>query len=152
MSASIQRFKQESMVGIFFIIGCLCVSYLTIKLGKMELLGGDYYTITARFNNVTGLKTGGFVQMAGVPIGQVQSIILDTNEQVALVSMKINKDVPIDEDAIASIKTSGLIGDKYIKISPGGGLEPITSGGIIVDTESTVDFEELISKYIFGKV
>jgi phospholipid/cholesterol/gamma-HCH transport system substrate-binding protein len=69
-----------------------------------------------------------------------------------MVSMKIQKDVPIDEDAIASVKTSGLIGDKYIKISPGGGLEPIAEGGVIVDTESTVDFEELISKYIFGKV
>jgi phospholipid/cholesterol/gamma-HCH transport system substrate-binding protein len=90
--------------------------------------------------------------MAGVPIGQVESITLDPENQVAMVSMKIQKDVPIDEDAIASVKTSGLIGDKYIKISPGGGLEPIAEGGVIVDTESTVDFEELISKYIFGKV
>lgn len=150
--SSIQRFKQESIVGIFFIIGCLCVTYLTVKLGKMELFGGDYYTINARFTNVTGLKTGSFVQMAGVPIGQVESITLDTEDQVAMVALKIEKNVPIDEDAIASVKTSGLIGDKYIKISPGGGLEPITEDGIIVDTESTVDFEELISKYIFGKV
>ncbi|WP_462324711.1 outer membrane lipid asymmetry maintenance protein MlaD [Desulfoplanes sp.] len=147
-----QRFKHESVVGIFFLIGCLCVGYLTVKLGKMEIMGGDYYTVDARFTNVSGLKTGGFVQLAGVPIGQVEKITLDMDELVAIVSMKIQQDVHIDEEAIASVKTSGLIGDKYIKISPGGAEAPIADGGIIVDTESTVDFEDLISKYIFGKV
>ena len=150
--SNMKKFKQESIVGIFFLIGCLCVGYLTVKLGKMEILGGDYYTVNARFTNVTGLKSGGFVQLAGVPIGQVEAITLNTEDQVAMVRMKIQKGIPIDEDAIASVKTSGLIGDKYIKISPGGAEDLIPPDGTIVDTESTVDIEELISKYVFGKV
>lgn len=143
----------EVSVGVFVLIGLVCVAYLTIKLGKMELIGGDYYTVTARFSSITGLKNGAIVETAGVQIGQVVDITLDKETYQAVVRMKIESDMPVYEDAIASVKTSGLIGDKYIKISPGGGLgERLESGGVIIETESSVDLEEIISKYVFGNV
>ncbi|NPA95948.1 MAG: outer membrane lipid asymmetry maintenance protein MlaD [Thermodesulfobacteria bacterium] len=147
-----KKYSQETIVGIFVLIGLLCVAYLTIKLGKMELLGGNYYHISAAFDNVGGLKPDSSVQMAGVEIGRVQSIKLDTENYMAVVRMKIKKNVPIQEDAIASIKTSGLIGDKYVSIQPGGSDELLGEGGVITDTESAVDIESLISKYVFGSV
>ena len=102
----------EIAVGVFILIGILCVAYLTIRLGKMELLGGNYYTLNARFQSVSGLKSGAQVEMAGVQVGQVDSIHLDPVQQVAVVTLKVNKSLSLTDDVIASIKTSGLIGDK----------------------------------------
>jgi phospholipid/cholesterol/gamma-HCH transport system substrate-binding protein len=90
--------------------------------------------------------------MSGVQIGTVDQITLDPQEQIAIVQLKIKKDVAITDDAIASIKTSGLIGDKFVKITSGGSDQILGPGGIITDTESAIDLEELISKYIFGNV
>ncbi|MCX7049890.1 MAG: outer membrane lipid asymmetry maintenance protein MlaD [Candidatus Sumerlaeota bacterium] len=142
----------EISVGVFVMIGLACVVYLTVKLGKLEVIGGDYYRINARFNSVSGLKTGAIVDVAGVQIGVVERIKLDTNEMVALVRMKIRKDIPVDKEAIAAVKTSGLIGDKYIKIEPGGSKVFLKDGGQITQTQSSVDLEALISKYAFGGV
>jgi phospholipid/cholesterol/gamma-HCH transport system substrate-binding protein len=142
----------ETAVGIFVLIGLVCVGYLTIKLGKMELLGENYYLLNARFYSVAGLKKGSQVELAGVQIGQVKSIELDTKRYVANVKLKIEKDVKLTEDSIASIKTSGLIGDRYIQISPGGSDIYLEPGETIIETESPVDIEELISKYVFGGV
>lgn len=142
----------EMAVGIFVLIGILCVSYLTIKLGKMELLGDEYYYLNARFDTVAGLKTGSQVDLAGVQIGQVEDIRLDTERMVAHVTLKIKKDVELTDDAIASVKTAGLIGDKYVSITPGGSDEILQSGDMILETESPLDFEEMVSKYVFGDV
>ena len=147
-----KKYSQETFVGIFVLIGILCVGYLTIKLGKMEIIGGDVYNVIAKFDSVAGLKPDSSVQMAGVEIGRVAKIVLDTKDLVAAVTMKIKKGVPIQEDAIASVKTSGLIGDKYISIQPGGSDELLKPGGIITETESAIDIESLISKYVFGNV
>lgn len=147
-----KKYTLETTVGLFCLLGLLCVAYLTVKLGKMEILGGDVYRITARFTSVNGLKPGSFVDMAGVQVGQVESIRLDTASYVALVTLKINTTVPIDEDAIATIKTSGLIGDRYIAISPGGSDHMLKDGDTLVETEPAVDLEALISKYVFGSV
>lgn len=140
----------ETAVGIFMVIGILCVGYLTIKLGKMEWVGDNYYPVYARFESVSGLSRGAYVEMAGVQIGQVEAISLDQDRQAAKVKMKIQKGIVLTDDAIASVKTSGLIGDKYIKISPGGSDEVLKPGDTITETESAVDLEELISKYVFG--
>ena len=145
-----KKYTHETLVGVFVLIGIICIGYLTIKLGKMQIIGGDYYEITAKFDSVAGLKPDSSVQMAGVEIGRVKSISLDTQDFVAVVKMKIKNGVPIQEDAIASIKTSGLIGDKYVSIQPGGSEELLRDGGVITDTESAVDIEGLISKYVFG--
>jgi phospholipid/cholesterol/gamma-HCH transport system substrate-binding protein len=140
----------ETAVGLFVLIGILCVGYLTVKLGKMEILGKDYYSVNAQFDSVTGLKVGANVEMAGVPIGKVEAIALDPERQVARVRLKIQSSVVLTDDTIASVKTAGMIGDKYIKLSPGGSDLVLKAGDTIIETESALDLEELISKYVFG--
>lgn len=142
----------EFAVGIFVLIGILCVGYLTVRLGKMELIGGNYYTLDARFQSVAGLKTGAPVEMAGVQVGQVDSIHLDPDLQIAVVQMKIDRELELNDDVIASVKTSGLIGDKYVNLTPGGSDLILKPGESIIETESALDLEELISKYVFGDV
>ncbi|MCX7012907.1 MAG: outer membrane lipid asymmetry maintenance protein MlaD [Candidatus Sumerlaeota bacterium] len=147
--------KKESVeisVGIFVLIGLACVAWLAIKLGKMEWLGGDDYRLHAKFASVSGLKKGAIVDMAGVQIGQVDRIGLDPNDLAADVWMRIRKGIPVAEDSMASIRTSGLIGDKYVKIEPGGSDVKLKDGDRIRETESAVDLEEVIGKYAFGDV
>ncbi len=140
----------EFIVGLFVIAGFICIGYLTVHLGKMELWGGDYYKIYGKFGSVSGLKEGSFIEMAGVRIGKVETIELDDDTYTALVQMKINNNVALSEDVIASIKTAGIIGDKYIKISQGGSDIQLKNKEMITETESALDIEELISKYAFG--
>lgn len=142
----------EAGVGIFVIIGIICVGYLTIKLGKMDWFSDNTYQIYARFESVSGLKAGAPVEMAGVEVGKVNSISLDKETKVAMVKMALNNDVELEDDVIASVSTAGLIGDKYIKLSPGASDEIIKPEGMITETESAVDIEALISKYVFGGV
>ena len=144
--------SMETAVGIFVVIGIVCVGYLTVKLGKMELIGDNYYPIYARFRSVSGLKMGAYVEMAGVQIGKVDSISLDQERKTALVEMKIRKEVILSDDVIASVTTAGLIGDKYINLSPGGSETLLKPGDLITETESAVNLEELISKYVFGSM
>ncbi len=146
------KYKLETGVGVFVLIGLACIGYLTVKLGKMELLGENFYPVNAKFFSVSGLKKGATVEMAGVQIGQVESIELDTDRYVADVKMKIQKDVKITEDTIASIKTAGLIGDKFVKLSPGNSEIYLEPGEVIIDTESALDIEELVGKFVFGGV
>lgn len=141
----------ETSVGIFFLLGLICVGYLTVKLGKMEILGENNYTVFAKFTSVSGLKKGSQVELAGVKIGSIDSISLDKDDR-ALVKLKIDNNIALTDDVIASVKTSGLIGDKYIKISQGGSDIILKPGDRITETQSAVDIEELISKYVFGGV
>jgi len=142
----------ETAVGIFMLIGISCVGYLSIHLGEMKWRGDNYYPLSARFQSVSGLNAGAHVEMAGVQIGKVDAITLDPERQVAVVELKIQKDVDLSEDVIASIRTTGLIGDKYLQISPGGSDAILGPGDMITETESSVDLEALISKYVFGGV
>jgi phospholipid/cholesterol/gamma-HCH transport system substrate-binding protein len=145
--------KLEMTVGVFMVIGILCLGYLSVKLGKMELLGGDYYTISAGFDSVSGLKPGARIEVAGVEVGKVERIALDpkSNDR-ALAIMKIQSGVKITDDVIASVRTSGIIGDKFIKLKPGGSDILLKNNGKIQETESAIDIEELVSKFIHGKV
>ena len=145
-----KKFDLEFAVGLFMIMGILCLGYISIKLGKMEILGGKGYEIEAIFSNSGGLKTGSSVVIAGVDVGRVKEITLDDYQAKVVLNLPLN--VKIQEDAIASIKTKGLIGEKYVEITPGGADELIRPGGRIRDTQSAVDFEELISNYVFGKI
>lgn len=147
-----KKWSVEVGVGLFVLIGIACIGYLTIRLGKMEIIGDNYYTVSARFQSIAGLKAGSEVELAGVPIGQVEGFSLDQERWMAVVQMKIMKSIVLTEDVIASIKTAGLIGDKYIKLSPGVSDVPLKPGGMIIETESALDIEELISKFVFGKV
>lgn len=145
--------KLEMVVGIFMLIGILCLGYISIKLGKMELLGGNFYTVSARFDSVSGLKPGARIEIAGVDVGKVDRIALDPKSgDQALVYFKIRSDVKIPDDVIASVRTSGIIGDKFILLKPGGSDRFLKNNDIIRETESSIDIEELVSKFIHGKV
>jgi phospholipid/cholesterol/gamma-HCH transport system substrate-binding protein len=138
-------------VGFFLLVGILCLGYISVKLGKLEVIGGEYYTVYADFAKAGGIKPGSSIEIAGVEVGKVRSIRLDKEYQ-ALVGLEIKSSVKIQEDAIASVKTKGLIGEKYVEITPGGSDKTLADGGKIRETESAIDIEELISKYAFGKV
>lgn len=146
------KYSRETAVGVFVLLGLLCVGYLTIKLGKMELLDDKGITVHARFSSITGLRVGAEVEIAGVPVGRVAAIRLDPKQPLAVVEMRIREGVTLTDDVIASVKTSGLIGDKYIKLAPGGSPDKLGNGDEITETESSVDLEALISKYVFGRV
>ncbi len=146
-----KRSVVDLSVGVFVLIGLLALGWLSVKLGRVELLGSRGYALTADFPSVGGLKAGSAVEIAGVEIGRVDAIVLDKDYQ-ARVRMTIRPDVKLQDDSIASIKTKGLIGERYIRISPGGSDRVIPPNGRIREVEPPVDFEELLSKYIFGKV
>jgi phospholipid/cholesterol/gamma-HCH transport system substrate-binding protein len=145
-----RRSSLDLTVGVFVLIGILALGWLSIKLGRVEFLTGRGYTVTADFPSVGGLKAGSAVEIAGVEIGRVESIRLADYQ--ARVAMSIRRGIPIQDDAIASIKTKGLIGEKYIRISPGGSDRIIPPNGRLKEVEAPVDFEELIAKFIFGSV
>jgi len=145
-----KRFDLELMVGLFMIAGMICLGYLSIQLGKMEVVGGKGYEVYAIFSNIGGLKTGSSIEIAGVDVGRVRSIRLDNYQ--AQVVLKLPRSVKIQEDAIASVKTKGLIGEKYVEITPGGSEKIIQPGGRIRETQPAMDLEGLISKYAFGKI
>jgi len=147
-----KKYSSETVVGVFVVVGLLCIGYMTVKLGNVGILGDHAYVLKARFNKVTGLRVGNAVSMLGLEIGQVSGFSIDQEEQVAIVEMKINKDIKVYDDAIASIKTEGLIGDKLVEIDVGGGGDELKSGDTITETESPVDIMGLISKYAFGDV
>jgi len=145
-----ERTRINIAVGLFVLVGIVALGYLSIKLGRVAFLGGAGYEVTADFPSVGGLKPGSTVEIAGVEIGRVEDIALVDYQ--ARVTLRINKGVKLQEDSIASIKTKGLIGEKYLRISPGGSDKIIPPNGRIREVEAPVDFEELLSKYIFGKV
>ncbi|MDT3777477.1 outer membrane lipid asymmetry maintenance protein MlaD [Nitrospira sp. MA-1] len=145
-----ERGKLELIVGIFVLVGVICLGYLAIKLGKLELVGGDYYELQAEFSSTSGLKNGASVEIAGVEVGRVKNIGLKQDR--AQVVLAIQDGITVFDDAIASIKTRGIIGEKFMELSPGGAGERLETGGTIIDTESGIDLEQVISQFIHGNV
>jgi phospholipid/cholesterol/gamma-HCH transport system substrate-binding protein len=146
-----QDHKLEMIVGVFVLVGIAALTYLAVKLGKLEVIGGgNQLEIVAEFDSVAGLKSGATVEIAGVQVGQVKRIGL--NGDRATVVFSLQPGTKLFGDAIASVKTRGLIGDKYVSISPGGSQKELPSGGKIRDTESGVDLEALIGEFIHGNV
>jgi phospholipid/cholesterol/gamma-HCH transport system substrate-binding protein len=137
-------------VGLFMIAGIVCLGYLSVKIARMEILGIKGYEVRAIFSNSGGLKKGSGIAIAGVEVGRIKSITL--NDYQAEVVMNVRNEVKLQEDAIAAIKTKGLIGEKYIEITPGASEKIIPAGGKIRETLPPVDFEQLISQYVFGKI
>ena len=144
-----KRVELEVVVGLFLLVGILALAWLSIRLGRMQVLGLAGYTVYADFPSVGGLKQGASVEIAGVKIGRVETISLV--EYRARVTLRIDDSVKLQEDTIASIKTKGLIGEKYMRLSPGGSDETIPPSGRIRETEPPIDIEELIGSFIFGK-
>ena len=147
-----KKYRQETVAGMFVVIGLLCVAYLTVKLGNVSLMGDDTYTLYARFTSVSGLRVGNPVEMLGLEVGRVEKLTMDQKDLLAIAELRIKKGVSVYGDAIASIKTAGLIGDRYINLDPGGGADPLKPGGTITQTQPPVDVGDLIGKYAFGGV
>ncbi|MGH7409655.1 MAG: outer membrane lipid asymmetry maintenance protein MlaD [Candidatus Methylomirabilis sp.] len=145
-----KRLTMETLVGLFVMVGVVSLAYLAIRLGKLEVVGNRGNTVLAEFDSVAGLKNGSVVEIAGVEVGRVTSIRL-ANYQAHVV-MSIRQGVKLTEDSIASIKTRGLIGEKFLQISPGGSDRIIKPNGKLTEVEPPIDLEELLSKYVFGKV
>ncbi len=144
--------KLELIAGLFVAIGIAAITWLTVKLGAGALIGGDTYTIEARFTNASGLSLGGNVVVAGVPVGRVEGIRVDPADFSAIVTLRVLSHLKLPTDSIASVKTTGLIGDKFIAIAPGADETILKPGDRIVDTEASVDLESLIGKMAFGSV
>lgn len=143
-----RRVNLETAVGLFLLAGILCLAYLSIRLGKLELIGEDTVPVVARFSSVAGLQAGTDVEIAGVPVGKVDSISI--RDYQAIVRMQIQRGITLPDDTIASVKVRGLIGDAYISLSPGASDRMIPPGGAIRQTEAPVDLEGLIGQYIHG--
>ncbi|MBF0164510.1 MAG: outer membrane lipid asymmetry maintenance protein MlaD [Magnetococcales bacterium] len=144
--------RLEFSVGIFVLAGLIALAWLSVRLARMELVGSGHVPIFAQFTSVAGLKPGATVEIAGVNVGRVDSIELNTGDFEARIRMMIQPEVAIQEDAIASVRTKGLIGDRYIIISPGASTKNLAANGVIRQTEPAINFEELISQFIHGSV
>ena len=146
-----KRINIEVAVGLFMVVGFISFAWMSVRLGNIGLFDKPTYTVSARFGSVSGLKPESKVEISGVQVGKVVSIELDPDTYEAVVEMRIDQGVVLQEDVIASIRTAGIIGDRFVKITPGGLDDLITDGGEITETESAISLEELISKYIFQK-
>lgn len=144
-----KRANIEMAVGLFLVAGFLSFIYLTVKLGDIEYFADETYRVTASFNSISGLKEGASVEIAGVKVGKVTGIRLDNDEYEAEIALEINKDVRLQEDSIAAIRTAGIIGDRFVNIKPGGSDIYIEDGDELEETESAISLEELVSKYMF---
>lgn len=143
--------KLEPVVGAFVLAGLVAIAFFALKIGAGAFVGSDTYQVRARFTNISGLNPGGAVMISGVHVGRVATIELDPTF-AAIATLEIRSDIKLPTDTIASVKSSGLIGDKYLALAPGGDTENLKPGDTITDTESSVDLESLISRFAFGNV
>lgn len=141
--------RTEMIVGLFVLIGIACLGYLAIKLGKLEVFGAGGYTVSADFPSVAGLKVGDPVEIAGVKVGRVDSLGLSQDDRARLL-LRLNDGVKLQEDVIASVRARGLIGDKFVLLTPGASDKIIPAGGKIRETESPPDIPDLIGKIVGG--
>lgn len=144
--------KLQFLVGMFLLLGLAAVAYLTIKLGSGDLFGQETYLVEARFANTGGLNKGSSVLLAGVLVGRVESVHLDVDDYSGIATMRIFRSVPLPTDTMASIKTSGLIGDRFIALAPGADETYLEFGDRILMTESAIDLESLIGRLAFGSL
>jgi phospholipid/cholesterol/gamma-HCH transport system substrate-binding protein len=139
----------ELLVGIFMLVGIIAISFLALRMGDVALFDSDNYVIQAKFTSASGLREGAYVEIAGVTVGKVKKIEFDPDSFLAIVDISLPKSIIVPDDSIASIRTAGIIGDKFMKISAGGSDTYVEAGMEIIETEPSINLEELISKYIF---
>ena len=144
-----KKMTLEMIVGLFLLAGFVSFAYISIKMGDIKMFMEESYPVTARFTSISGLKEGATIELAGVKVGKVTKIELDGGEDEAVVHLDISKDVQLTDDSIASIRTAGIIGDRFIKLTPGGSDIYLEPGDEIEETEASISLEELVSKYIF---
>jgi len=141
--------RTEFYTGLFIVFGLFCFSYVALSLGGLRIFGDSRYVLYADFQSTSGIKPGAIVEIAGVQVGNATDLMLKDNR--ARLVLRINKDTKIPVDSIAAIRTRGLIGEKFVKITPGGDDELLKPGQEISETESVVDLEEMIGKFIYDK-
>lgn len=142
----------EIAVGLFVLFGLAAVAYLAIRIGSGRLVESSSYELTARFTNAGGVKVGSSVRVSGVTIGDVTGVTLKPDDMVALVSFRVPTTLNFGDDTVAAIKSSGLIGEKFISLKPGGSNTMLKPAALIIDTESSVDLEDIIARFAFGSV
>jgi len=147
-----KKYSNETIVGIFVVLGLAAISFMAVRIGNVSFVGDNSYSLYAPFNTVSGLRVGNAIEMMGMEVGRVAGFEMDQEKQMAIAELRIDKGIEVYDDAIASIKTAGLIGDKFVEIDPGGGGDLLADGDTIIETESPVDIMELVSKYAFGDV
>ena len=147
---SVKNRTRKKLVQAVMIIGLIGLGHISGKLIQLDILTGESYLVYARFESVAGLETGNPVKMLGLKIGRVKNLTMDQENQVALAELKIDKDITIYDDAFASIKMQGLMGDNYVSIDPGGSGSQLQSGETILETEPLIDIAQLVSRYAFG--
>lgn len=140
--------RTELVVGVFVLVGIICLGYLAIRLGKLELLGNNGYVVYADFASVAGLKIGDPVEIAGVKVGKVETVSLADDR--ARLGIRVEPQVKLQDDVIASVRARGLIGDKFVLITPGASDKLLSPGDKIRETESPPDISEVIGKYVGG--
>jgi phospholipid/cholesterol/gamma-HCH transport system substrate-binding protein len=143
--------QHEKSVGIFVLSGLACLWYFAFQLGTKSVSQTDTYPLRARFSNLSGLSTGATVSVAGVSIGAVTRLSL-SDDFSAIAEIRVRKEIKIPDDSVASVRSKGLLGDKFIALSPGGSDHFLTPDALITDTESSVDLESLLSRFAFGNV
>ena len=143
--------KIEIIVGLFVLSGLIGIFFLAFRIGKSEFIGQKTYELTAVFNNLSGVSENARVEIAGVRVGSVETIELNADFQ-ATVTLRLPEHLKLDDDTIAAVKTSGLIGDRFIELLPGGSGIQLEPGDLIFDTQSAIDLESLISKFGFGNI
>ena len=143
--------KIEIIVGLFVLSGLIGIFFLAFRIGKSEFIGQKTYELTAVFNNLSGVSENARVEIAGVRVGSVEIIELNADFK-AMVTLKLPEHLKLDDDTIAAVKTSGLIGDRFIELLPGGSGIQLEPGDLIFDTQSAIDLESLISKFGFGNL
>ncbi|MDQ6963092.1 MAG: outer membrane lipid asymmetry maintenance protein MlaD [Mariprofundaceae bacterium] len=139
----------EMVVGVFVLLGLLSMVYMAVKLGNVGGFGQSGYSITASFDDVGAIRSGADVMVAGVSVGSVSSISLSDDDE-AVLTLHINEGVALSKDTIASIRTKGIIGERFVRVLPGGDEEKLAQGDEIFDTESVINLEDLVSKYMFS--
>lgn len=138
------------VVGLFVILGAAALFYMSVNIGGATVSGAGNYSLIARFENTSGLKEGAFVEAAGVRVGQATSIRFDPETYESVVEIVLDNMVQVPDDSIASIRTAGIIGDRFIKITPGGSDIYLEAGEEFLETEPSISLEELVSKYMFS--
>jgi phospholipid/cholesterol/gamma-HCH transport system substrate-binding protein len=144
-----KKMNLEMIVGLFLLAGFISFAWISVKMGDIKMFAEETYPVTARFTSISGLKEGAIIELAGVKVGKVSAIELDGGDYEAVVHLDISKQVRLTDDSIASIRTAGIIGDRFIKLTPGGSEIYLEPGDEIEETESSISIEELVSKYIF---
>lgn len=147
-----QRKSLDIWVGLFVLLGALAVMFLALKVGNMGSMNfGPSYTVIARFDNIGGLKPRAPVKSAGVVVGRVESIAFNDKTFQAQVTMRMQGEVQFPKDSSAKILTSGLLGEQYIGLEPGGDEKNFVEGDRIKMTQSAIVLENLISQFLFSK-